>query len=140
MFNFASTNSKDDKPSIFGGPKAQKTNSTGTGLFGNASGSLFAPLKDGEKPKSLLFGNSSGSGLFGSAGQGGSLFSSKPLEGGSLFNAKNSLFGDPKNNIFAKKPEDENKDKPQEEDGENSDGGVRAPDEPPSLQLEDKTA
>ena len=48
-------------------------------------------------------------------------------------------FGVPER-IFAKKPEDENKDKPQEEDGENSDGGVRAPDEPPSLQLEDKTA
>jgi len=80
-------------------------NNTGTtGLFGAApvSGGIFGNINKDEKPSSGgLFGGN------GAAGAGG-LFGSKPLfggpsnppAGGSIFQAGNSLFGQP--NIFAK--------------------------------------
>lgn len=67
---------------------------------------------------------------------------SKPLEfkfnsnpaGGSLFDSKNTLFGNT-TSIFAKKTDDK---KP--EDGEESDGAYKPDNELPSLALEDQTA
>jgi hypothetical protein len=96
LFGNSSATAQPSSGGLFG---SNTTN--GTPLFGDTSKPLFGGTG--------LFGSSSevktGS-LFGAAPVGGSLFGSKPT--GSLFDSKNSLFGNQQTNIFAKKENNEN--------------------------------
>ena len=145
---------KEEPKSLFGNGAA-KTESKG--LFGTTEPSkpLFGGDSNGKslfgetKPTGSLFGNAAPGSLFGNAAPTGSLFGGdKPADGslfgskptGSLFDAKNSLFGNT-TSIFSKPAEDK--------DGDDSDGtgkGGSSPptfqqaDEPPSVDLKDQKA
>lgn len=108
---------------LFGSKPADGAKPVVGSLFGNTSGSLFG--SNGAPTSGSLFGSKPSGGIFGDKPPGSTLFGGNPGE--SLFGSNKSIFGVG----FGKK--DDNK----KDENEDADGNYIAPNEPPSIAIED---
>lgn len=145
LFNFSQPSGEkkeeDKKDSLFGS-KVNSTslfsNNTGNNIFGKTTSAC--PLFGGSGTSKPLFGNG-GSSLFGPKKEGeekSTLFGNQP-QGKSLFDNKNSLFGN-QTNIFSKSGDKTNNEKEADkksQDGDDSGNEYKNEEEPPTVTLKE---